>query len=62
MWTNELARGRNWSTATDVSLVDFGDCARCDFRWEDGGYAYDLFDTRAEAVENLERMGFSELK
>lgn len=56
---NELSLGRNHSTADSVSVVDFGDCARVDVRWNDGGYVYTIYDTKAEAVQHVHSLGWA---
>jgi hypothetical protein len=58
MYANALVAGRWWGSADSASIVDFKDCARCDFRWTDGGYAYELFDSYEEAEANMNRLGF----
>lgn len=62
MWTNEKAAGRNWMTADSATLTDFGDCARINLYWNDGGEAYSLEDTKAIAVKELELLGFAPTK
>ena len=58
MHANDIALDRNWATADSCTVTNFGDCVRVDLRWTDGGYAYSLEDTRAEAVAFAARMGF----
>ncbi len=53
-----MASGRNWAHADCAQLVDFGDCARAEFHWADGAYEYVLHDTKQEAIEHLESLGF----
>ena len=55
---NTLSLGRNHSTADSASLTDFGDCYRVDLRWADGAHVYMIHDTKAEAVEHLNRLGW----
>jgi hypothetical protein len=59
MNANTLALGRNHYTADSASLTDFGDCFRANLNWADGAYVYSIFDTKAEAVAYLARMGWS---
>jgi hypothetical protein len=59
MHANDKALGRNWMTADAVSMTDFGDCVRADFRWADGAWAYFLEDTKAEAIAHLAQLGFA---
>ncbi|AVA38324.1 MULTISPECIES: hypothetical protein [Cupriavidus] len=59
MYANEIATGRNWYTADRAKLVTFNDCARAELHWNDGGYAYSLFDTEAEARQYLREHGFN---
>lgn len=59
MYANEIATGRNWNTADSAKLVTFADCARAELHWKDGGYAYDLCDTQAEARAFLRDHGFN---
>ncbi len=59
MYANEIARGRSWYTADSAKLVTFGDCARAELHWNDGGYAHFLLDTAAEAREYLREHGFA---
>ncbi|MBK3779911.1 hypothetical protein G3A43_06560 [Paraburkholderia aspalathi] len=58
MYGNDLSLGRNHYTADTAKLVTFDDCARSEIHWSDGAWVYELFDTRAEAIENLHRLGF----
>jgi hypothetical protein len=56
---NELSLGRNHYTADSGSLTDFGDCFRAELKWADGAHVYSIFDTKAEAVAYLNRLGWS---
>ncbi len=56
---NEKSLGRNWATADRATLHDFGDCFRAHIYWDDGAEAYTLHDTKAEAIEQLNQLGFS---
>ena len=58
MHANDKATGRNWYTADRATLHDFGDCFRAHIYWYDGAEAYTLHDTKAEAVKQLNRLGF----
>jgi hypothetical protein len=58
MHANDKATGRNWYTADTAKLHDFGDCFRAHIYWDDGAEAYTLHDTKAEAVDQLNRLGF----
>lgn len=58
MNANDKATGRNWYTADRATLHDFGDCFRAHIYWDDGAEAYTLHDTKDEAVEQLNRLGF----
>jgi len=55
---NNLSLGRNHLSADSGALVDFGDCFRVDLRWNDGAYVYSIYDTKAEAIEHLNRLGW----
>ena len=57
--TVALALGRYWGSADTVSMTDFGDCVRNDFKWSDGAHTYMLHDTKAEALEQMAGLGFS---
>lgn len=56
---NTLSLGRNVALADSGSVTDFGDVARCDFKWADGGHVWYIFDTKAEAVANMHRLGWA---
>ncbi|MEX3984199.1 hypothetical protein AB4Y45_35170 [Paraburkholderia sp. EG287A] len=58
MYANDLALGRSHYTADSATLVTFPDCARSELHWKDGALVYELFDTREEAIQNLNRLGF----
>ena len=58
MYANDIAMGRNWYTAQRATLVTFHDCARAELHWNDGGFAYCLFDTEGEARAYLREHGF----
>lgn len=62
MGTNEKAAGRNWMTADHATITDFGDCARINLFWNDGGEAYSLEDSKAIAIQELARLGFAPTK
>ena len=55
---NALALGRNHASADVGSLTDFGDCFRVNLSWNDGAFVYVIYDTKAEAVAHLNRIGF----
>lgn len=55
---NELALGRNHTTADVASMTDFGDCFRVDLRWNDGAHVYAIYDTKEEADQHLNNLGF----
>lgn len=59
MYANEKVLGRNWATADVAKLHDFGDCFRVHLYWNDGGEAYYLHDTKAEALADLRRLGWN---
>jgi len=56
---NQLALGRNHTTADSVSLSDFGDCFRVDIRWNDGAHVWVIYDTRDEAVNHASNLGWA---
>ena len=56
---NQLALGRNHTTADSVSLTDFGDCFRIDIRWNDGAHVWVIYDTRDEAVAHASNLGWA---
>jgi hypothetical protein len=58
MYANDLALGRSHYTADSAKLVTFPDCARSELHWKDGALVYELFDSREEAIQNLNRLGF----
>lgn len=58
MTANNLALGRNHSTADTVSMTDFGDCFRVDVSWLDGAHVYTLYDTKHEALAAVRLLGF----
>jgi hypothetical protein len=59
MHANDLALGKPHCSAYKASITDFGDCFRVDLYWTDGAHVYDIHDTQAEAVEHLNRLGFT---
>ena len=58
MHVNDKAIGRNWYTADRATLHDFADCFRAHIYWDDGAEVYTLHDTKAEAIDQLNRLGF----
>ena len=59
---NQLSLGRNHSTADSVSMTGFGGfdpCFRVDIRWDDGGHVYVIYDTKAEALDHVRRLGWA---
>ena len=60
MYANEKVLGKYWGSADRAQLVDFGDCARAELFWNDGGYAYYIEDNKADAIAHLERLGFKQ--
>ena len=56
---NELSIGRNVSLADSASVTDYGDAVRCDFKWADGGNVWYIFDTKAEAIAHMHRLGWA---
>ena len=59
---NALSLGRNHSTADSVSMTAFGGndpCFRVDVRWNDGGYVYTIYDTKAEALAHIHNLGWA---
>ena len=56
---NQLALGRNHTTADSVSMTDFGDCFRVDIRWNDGAHVWVIYDTRDEAVAHANNLGWA---
>lgn len=58
---NTLSLGRNHATADSVTLTEFGGpdpCCRVDIRWTDGGHVYVIFETKAEALAHVHRLGW----
>lgn len=58
MYANALATGRNHYTAETGSLTVGDDWARVDLRWADGAHVSEVYDSKAEAVAHLNRLGF----
>lgn len=65
-YKNEQAVGRNLRSADFVELHTFGpsctfgpSSTRMELHWNDGGFAYEVFDTREEAIQNAARLGFA---
>jgi hypothetical protein len=56
---NQLALGRNHTTADSVSMTDFGDCFRVDIRWNDGAHVWVIYDTRDEATAHVSNLGWA---
>ena len=59
---NQLSIGRNHSTADSISMTEFGGfdpCFRVDIRWNDGGHVYVIYDTKAEALAHVRRLGWA---
>jgi hypothetical protein len=56
---NQLALGRNHTTADSVSMTDFGDCFRVDIRWNDGAHVWVIYDTRDEAIAHASNLGWA---
>jgi hypothetical protein len=56
---NEKSLGRNWYTADTAVMVSFSDCFRWELRWNDGAVVYGIEDTKNDAVQALNRYGFS---
>lgn len=56
---NKLSLGRNHLTADSVSMTDFGDCFRVDIRWADGAHVYSIYDTKAEALSHVHKLGWA---
>lgn len=62
MNANSIATGRNHYTADSVSMTEFGGfdaCFRVDIRWNDGGRVYAIYDTKAEALAHVHRLGWA---
>lgn len=61
MTANDLALGRNHTTADSVSTTEFwgsDPCVRVDITWDDGAHVYMIHDTMAEAMEHVHGLGF----
>lgn len=59
---NQLSLGRNHSTADSISMTEFvglDACFRVDIRWNDGGHVYVIYDTKAEAILHIKRLGWA---
>lgn len=56
---NALSLGRNHLTADSVSMTNFGDCFRVNIRWNDGAYVYVIYDTKAEAIAHVAKLGWA---
>lgn len=59
---NQLSLGRNQSTADSISMTEFGGsdpCFRIDIRWNDGGYVYVIYDTKADALAHVHSLGWA---
>ncbi len=59
---NQLSLGRNHATADSISMTEFGGfdpCFRVDIRWNDGGHVYVIYDTKAEALAHVRRLGWA---
>ncbi|MDH4481433.1 MAG: hypothetical protein QE279_01850 [Rhodoferax sp.] len=58
MHANQQALGRNHTTADKASITDFGDCYRVNLNWTDGAMVCAIYDTKEEAVNHLNNLGF----
>lgn len=58
MYANQQATGRNHTTADKASITDCGDCYRVNLNWNDGAMVYVIYDTKLEAVNHLNNLGF----
>ena len=58
---NNLSLGRNHTTADSVTMTEFSGfdaCFRVDLRWDDGAHVWAIYDTKAEAVAHVHRLGW----
>ena len=62
MTGNQLAIGRNHSTADSISMKEFHGvdaCVRVDIRWNDGAHVYVIYDTKDQALAHVRRLGWA---
>jgi hypothetical protein len=62
MTANQLAFGRNHTTADSISITHFGgldECWRVDIKWHDGAWVYMIHNTKADALAHVHRLGWA---
>ena len=56
---NQKSIGRNFYTADSASMTTFSDCFRWELRWNDGAFVYGIEDSKQDAINALNKYGFS---